>query len=196
MHPQGSTGVPPAWPPPPGPPPRPKWSWSGLLGVGIGTVALVVAIVAVARPSASSLTHVAPPSAASSTVTSTAAKDSVAEARALCTVLAPLFGEMDQKSNAWQATGDPGTPARDAALPGYRAFVEDWAGRAQDALAAHPDADSFLKRTLQRFIDDRILMVRNMRPGPATEYDKEAWADSGTAYEGPLSVCYQLGIKW
>jgi len=103
---------------------------------------------------------------------------------------------MDQKSNAWQATGDPGTPARDAALPGYRAFVEDWAGRAQDALAAHPDADAFLKRTLQRFIDDRILMVRNMRPGPATEYDKEAWADSGTAYEGPLSVCYQLGIKW
>lgn len=164
--------------------------------MGIGTVALALAIVAVARPSASSSTHVAPPSAVSSTVTSTAAKDSVAEARALCTVLAPLFGEMDQKSNAWLATGDPGSPARDSALSGYRTFVEDWAGRAQDSLAAHPDADPFLKRTLQRFIDDRVLMVRNMKPGPATTNDEQAWADSMTAYEGPLSVCYQLGIKW
>lgn len=85
---------------------------------------------------------------------------------------------------------------RDAALPDYRAFIEDWAGRAQDALNANPSADTFLKRTLQRFIDDRVLMVRSMRPGPSTTYDKESWADSMTAYEGPLSACDSLGIEW
>ncbi|MUL78749.1 hypothetical protein FZI94_22165 [Mycobacterium sp. CBMA226] len=114
----------------------------------------------------------------------------------MCSALSPLFAENDKKSNAWLATGEPGTPARDAALPGYRAFIEDWAGRAQDVVNAHPDADPFLKRTTQRFIDDRVLMVRNMRAGPSTTYDDQAWADSMTAYEGPLTACDSLGIKW
>ncbi len=142
-----------------------------------------------------------PPSAvrqpvATVATTPTQATDPIKGAHSLCAAMAPLFAEDDKKSNEWNATGEPGTPARDAALPGYRAFSEDWAGRAQDVLDAHPDADQFLRRTTQRFIDDRVLLVRNMRPGPVKPPDDEAWADSMTAYGGPLSVCQYLGIRW
>jgi hypothetical protein len=106
------------------------------------------------------------------------------------------MAEGDQTTNAWLATGVPGTPARDAALPKYRSDTEDWARRTQDVLDAHPDVDAFFKRTLQRFIDDQILLVRNMQPGPSKPPDDEAYADGMTAYEGPVSVCAALAIKW
>lgn len=155
-------------------------------------IGIVVGVVGSTGPGA------APPSAVRLPVatTPTQAADPTKGAHALCAAIAPLFAENDKKSNEWNATGDPGTPARDAALPGYRAFSEDWAGRAQDVLNAHPDADQFLRRTTQRFIDDRVLLVRNMRTGPVKPPDDEAWADSMTAYEGPLSVCQYLGITW
>jgi len=116
--------------------------------------------------------------------------------RALCTAIKPLMSEDDERSNAWIATGEPGSPERDAALPEFREYTEDWAGRLQDAVDANPNAHPFFLRTLQRFIDDRLLLVRNMRPGPAKNYDNQAWADSMTAYGGPLSICGSLGIKW
>lgn len=202
-------GAPPAGAPMPGipgpPPGPPGYEWrpikphrnTGLLiavvaATVIGITGLVVGIVGLTRPAPAPLS--APTSAAPTAATQTG--DPVAGAKALCTAMGPLFAENDKKSNAWQATGDPGTPARDAALPGYRAFIEDWAGRAQDIVNAHPDADPFMTRTTQRFIDDMVLLVRNMRPGPSKQPDDEAWADSMTAYGGPLSVCQSLGIKW
>ncbi len=100
------------------------------------------------------------------------------------------------RTNAFIDSGDPGTPARDAAQPKFRSETEDWAGRIQPLLDEHQDVDPFFRRTLQRFIDDRILLVRNMRPGPAKDYDNEIWADSLSAGGGPLSICYELGLKW
>ena len=106
------------------------------------------------------------------------------------------MAESDRVSNAYTGTGDMGTPARDAALPKYVSDTQDWARRTQAVLDANPDADPFFRRTLQRFIDDRKLFVANVRPGPGQDYDQSAWADSLTAYGGPLSICQGLGIKW
>jgi hypothetical protein len=100
------------------------------------------------------------------------------------------------RTSAFIDSGDPGTPARDSAQPKFRSDTEDWAGRIQPLLDQHQDADSFFRRTLQRFIDDRILLVRNMRAGALKEYDKEIWADSLSAGGGPLSICNGLGVKW
>lgn len=155
------------------------------IGVAVGVVGLT-------RPGPTPPATVSQPASTTTNLTA----DPIKGAHALCLAMAPLFAEDDKKSNEWNATGDPGTPARDAALLAYRVFSEDWAGRAQDILDAHPDADPFLRRTTQRFIDDRVLLVRNMRPGPVKPPDDEAWADSMTAYGGPLWVGQYLGIKW
>lgn len=195
MHPQGSTGVPPAWPPAPGPLPRPKWSWSGLLGVGIGTVALIIAIVAVAKPSG------APPAqnatAPTSTSPSTApAGDTSAANHELCTAIAPLMTENDYFTTTWVKSGHTGSPERDAATKPFVAATQDWAARIQPVIDAHPDADPYLRRTLQRFVDDNRLLIADVAAGPATPYDDTIYNDSVAAYGGPLSVCTGLGIKW
>ena len=201
MHPQQGGGVgaqqpltPPVQQPVGGPPRRARFPWMTLVVALVSVAALVVGVLALTRPN-SAPAPVSAPASPSSTAPTPATDTSTAD-RALCTAIAPLLAEDDRTSNAWLATGAPGTPARDAALPKYRSDSEDWARRSQAALDAHPDASAFFKRTLQRFIDDRILLVRNMEPGPTKPPDDEAWSDSLTAYEGPLSVCYPLGIKW
>lgn len=193
MYPQGSTGIPPAWPPSPGQPPRPKWSWTGLLGVAIGTVALVVAIVGVTR------TPSAPPAsvAASTTPSQTAASsDTTAANRDLCLAIAPLMTENDRFTTTWVKSGHTGSPERDAATKPFVAATQDWAGRIQPVIDAHPDADPYLRRTLQRFVDDNRLLIADVAAGPATPYDDTIYNDSVAAYGGPLSVCTGLGIKW
>lgn len=193
MHPQGSTGVPPSWSPPPGPPPRPKWSWSGLLGVGIGTVALAVAIVGVAR------TPSGPPAsvAVSTTPSQTAsAADTTAANRDLCSAIAPLMTESDRTTTEWVKSGHTGSPERDAATPKYVAATQDWVRRIQPIIDAHADVDPYLHRTLQRFVDDRRLLIADVAAGPWQPYDDAAYSDSLAAYSGPLSVCSELEVKW
>jgi hypothetical protein len=203
MHPQpgDQSGAAQPWSPPPqqaapGPARRPRFSWMGLFGAVVAAAALAVAIIALIRSQPVAEPSSSVPAATASATTTAAAQDTSAADRALCTAIAPLMGDYDRTSNAWLATGQPGTPARDAALPKYRSDTEEWARRSQEALDGHPSASAFFKRTLQRFIDDRILLVRNMEPGPTKPPDDQAWADSMTAYEGPLSVCYPLGVTW
>lgn len=193
-------------PPPPVGPPGNDWRYAPpvrrgnkLMSAGIVITALIslaalaVGIVAlVTRPTPAT----AVPAPAPASRSAAPAGDTTTADRALCNAISPLMTEDDHNSNTWIATGDPGSPERDAALPKYRDDTEDWAGRIQDVVDANPNAHPFLLRTLQRFVDDRVLLVRNMRPGPSKQYDDEAWSDSMTAYGGPLSVCNALGIKW
>lgn len=194
-------GVSPA--PPPGPhgsywgypPPAQrakKWTAVGVVvAILIGLAALTVGIVALVTRPAPSGVSAPPPNQPAAAPSDTTEADT-----ALCMAIKPLMAEDDDRSNAWINTGEPGSPARDAALPDFRKYTEDWAGRMQDEVEANPGAHPFFLRTLQRFIDDRVLLVRNMRPGPAVNYDKHAWSDSMTAYGGALSICGALGIKW
>jgi len=175
-----------------GPPQRPRLSWLALVAAVIAVAALVIGVIGLFRPTSGS----APASAPASTAAPTSSADTSAADRALCNAIAPLMGDYDRISNDWLATGATGTPARDAALPKYRSDTQDWARSSQNALDDHPDASQFFRRTLQRFIDDRILLVHNMEPGPSKPPDDEAWGDSMTAYGGPLLVCGKLGITW
>jgi hypothetical protein len=161
----------------------------GVVAVLVAVAALVVALTGVGREPAPATPAAAP--AAPSQVASTADAD-----RGLCTSIAPLMAESDKTGNAFVGLGPTGTPARDAALPKFVADTEDWARRTQGVLDAHPDAQPFLRRTLQRYIDDMTLYAKNIRPGPQTTYDTAAWADSLVAYGGPLTTCQDLGIKW
>jgi hypothetical protein len=159
----------------------------GVVAVLLAGSALVVALTGIGRQPVPGVPAAAP----SQTAASTADAD-----RALCTAIAPLMGESNKQANTFVGLGDTGTPTRDAALPKFVSDTEDWARRTQAVLDSHPDAQPFLKRTLQRYIDDMTLYVRNVRPGPQQTYDTAAWSDSLVAYGGPLAICQDLGIKW
>ena len=155
--------------------------------LALATAALVVGGFALTR-------HSSPASAADRT--STSATDTAAADKALCTAAAPILAESDRVTNAYFGLGDPGTPARDAALPKFSTDTLDWAKRAQEVLDAHPDAQVLLRRSLQRFVDDFQLLAVGLRPGPLKPYNTELWYDSNSAYHGPISVCEKLGVKW
>jgi hypothetical protein len=160
----------------------------GVVAILLAAAALVVALTGIGRQPAPAAPATAP---AASQPTSTTEAD-----RALCIAIAPLMTEGNRMANAFVDLGDTGAPARDAALPKFVSDTKDWARRIQAVLDSHPDVQPFLKRTLQRYLDDMTLYVDNVRPGPKQTYDAAAWADSLVAYGGPLAICQDLGVSW
>jgi hypothetical protein len=186
----GSFAAPQARPPYAEGPPRPRRIGvvaSGLvLTFVLAVAALVIALVA--------LTHEPSPVTPSSAPSTPPVSN--ADDKALCQAIAPLMKENDDRSNAFLATGQPGSPERDAALSKFVSDTQDWARRTQQALDVQANPPRFMTRALQRYIDDMQLFVASVRPGPGTQYDEAAWTDSIEAYGGPLATCQALGIGW
>jgi hypothetical protein len=175
-----------------GPIQQPRRGIVGTVGVVlallIAVVALIVAIVALNQ---------APPSPPPSPAASPPQQAPNADGdRKLCEGIAPLMKENDDRSNAFLATGQPGSPEQDAALPKFVTDTQDWARRTQQVLDANATPPRLLTRSLQRYIDDMQLFVASVRPGPGTKYDEAAWTDSIVAYGGPLATCQALGVQW
>ncbi len=185
----------PGWTPPPEQ--RPRRGGGLLAGLGIAlalllsAAALVVGVVALVRQPATSAS-----SASSTTSAPSQAGDTTAADRALCTAIAPIMGDSDRVSNAYTNLGAAGTPDRDAATPQFVTDTKDWTHRAQEALDAHSDVQPFLRHSLQRYIDDRQILVAGLRTGPLPPYQDAIWTDSMAAYNGPITACGDLGIKW
>ena len=150
----------------------------------LAVIALVIGLVAL-------LTQPTVPAPATTNAQSTATAD-----KALCQAIGPLMKENDDRSNAFLATGEPGTPERDAALQKFVTDTQEWARRTQQVLDSHNNPPRLITRALQRYVDDMQLFVASVRPGPGTQYDEAAWTDSIVAYGGPLSICQQLGVNW
>ncbi|WP_236737234.1 hypothetical protein [Mycolicibacterium llatzerense] len=162
-----------------------------VLALILGIAAVVINVVAWTRPE--------PPK--KSTVPTTAAVphppvDSQAASRDLCSAIAPLMAENDAFANAYAHLGEPGTPARDAATPKFVIDTKDWISRIQPIVDENPDADPYLRRTLQRFIDDQHLIMLELRPGQLTSWWQALWSDSLGAYAGPLLHCKNLNVIW
>jgi hypothetical protein len=163
---------------------RPSWLAVGVaLAIALALAALVIAVVSPGSQPA--------PAASSPSPQAITAAD-----KALCQAIGPLMKENDDRSNAFLATGQPGSPQRDAALGKFVSDTQDWARRTQQVLDAHANPPRFTTRALQRYIDDMQLFVSSVRPGPGTQYDEAAWTDSIVAYGGPLAACQQLGVGW
>jgi hypothetical protein len=155
------------------------------LAVVLAVTALVIALVSLmSEPAPAPVANSSNPQAAT-----------VAD-KSLCQAIGPLMKENDDRSNAFLASGQPGTPQRDAALPKFVSDTQDWARRTQQVLDGHANPPRFTTRALQRYIDDMQLFVASVRPGPGTQYDEAAWTDSIVAYGGPLAACQQLGVSW
>ncbi|WP_373145954.1 hypothetical protein [Mycobacterium marinum] len=202
-HSGGESGHALPWPPPagqqpvPGQPLRRRGSSWGTVVVGVvGIAALVVAIIALAKASSQSSVASPPLGSSSASPAPTRAGDTSTADRALCEAIAPLMAESDSATTAYINTGTSQSPERIAATPKYVTATQDWASRIQPVIDDHPDVDPYLKRTLQRFVDDMRLYVTDLDAGPSLSYDDTVYADSMAAYNGPLRTCWDLGVKW
>ncbi|WP_142301089.1 hypothetical protein [Mycobacterium lehmannii] len=164
---------------------------SSLLAVVLAAAALVVALTNRSGGESSTVAASADDPDTSSTPASTEKAD-----RALCTAIAPLMAEYDNTSTAWFGLGQPGTPARDSALPEFVDDTKDWVNRVETVMNEHPGVQPRFTRTLQPHLDDLWLLVNNVAPGPERIYDSAAWVDSLVAYGGPQSICNDVGISW
>ncbi len=190
--------MPPAGYGPPPPPGRPRspglFTAIGLASAILLAVAgLIVGIIGLNRPPASTSTS---QSSSASSPSTSATSDTTAADRKLCEEVGPLLHESNETGKAFVDLGNPGTAARDAGISDYEASVLDWVKRIQPVLDSHPGADPFLRRMLQRMIDDIRVYAVNIRPGPETAPDAAAWNDATIGYSGPHEVCHRLGVQW
>ena len=186
----------PSYTPPPSPRPprhgRPVLVWV-LVGVSVVASAAALVFGGVALKATQSTAPV--------TTTITAAPPTPvlfddAGDKALCGAISDLMRERDDADQAYQAL-PAGSPERNAAIPAYKAGVQDWARRMQTVLAAHVQPDRYLTRTLQRYIDDKLLYSQNIYKNKAADpFDKPTWDTGVVDYGGALGRCNQLGIRW
>lgn len=159
-------------------------------------VALITAIAALVVGSAALATRSAVAREAAQPSSTPAASDTTQADRALCTAIGPLLASENEINNGYVDMGDSGTPARDAATPKYITDTLDWIRQVQPILDQHQDADPFLRRSLQRFIDDKHLIVLDLEPGPLPLSLRTLFSDSVGAYSSPLHGCARLGVTW
>jgi hypothetical protein len=163
------------------------------MAILLATAALVVGIVDLTRSS----TPAAPATSTSASPAPTSAPgDFTAANRTLCTAIAPLMSESNRVAKAFTSLGPWGSPESNAGLPKFITDTKDWAGRIQPVIDSHPDVDPYLHRSFQRFVDDRRYLIADLEAGPWQPYDQTNWNDSLSALSGPLSVCWDLGVKW
>lgn len=162
----------------------------------MAVVALITAIAALVVGSAALATRPAAAREAAQPSSTPAAGDTPQADRALCTAIGPLLAEENLINNEYGDLGDSGTPSRDAATPQFITDILDWIRRVQPVVDEHQDADPFLRRSVQRFIDDKHLIVLDLEPGPLPLSLRTLFSDSVGAYSGPLHVCEGLGVTW
>jgi len=162
----------------------------------MAVVALITAIAALVVGSAALATRPAAVREAAQPSSTPAAGDTTQADRALCAAVGPLLAEENRINNAYGDLGDSGTPSRDAATPQFITDILDWIRRVQPVVDEHQDADPFLRRSVQRFIDDKHLIVLDLEPGPLPLSLRTLFSDSVGAFSGPLHVCERLGVRW
>jgi hypothetical protein len=183
------------WQPAPPPPVKRGKGLAAAVGAAIvlAAAALVVGIIALVRPAPS-----APPPPAAPSSSSAHPAGTTEANRAFCTDIAPLMGESDKTAQAFNHN-DKNSPEWKA---GAQTFVNDtkaWVGRMQPVIDSHGDADPYLLRSMQRFVDDRRYLIADLVAGNGAEwlpYDQTSWNDSLAALSGPAGVCWDLGVKW
>ena len=185
------------YPPPQFTPPRP----SRRVGTTLAAAGILLAVILSAAALVISLTRESGTPAESRNVDNSATEpqarvDTAGADRDLCFAISPLLKEYNNTAKAWFSLGEPGTPARDNALPKFTSDTEAFVYKAEDVMAQHPGIQPRLERTLLRYLDDLWLLVNNIAPGQSEDYDKAAWVDATIAYGGPQTICDDLGAGW
>jgi hypothetical protein len=182
----------------PAPPPPPVKRGKGLAAavgaaIVLATAALAVGIIALVRPAPS-----APPPAAAPPSSSAHPAGTTEANRAFCTDIAPLMTESNATAQAFSRVGKD-SPDWKAAAEKYIPATKDWDRRMQPVIDSHGDADPFLLRSMQRFVDNQRDLIADLEAGEGAKwlpYDQTNWNDSLSALSGPTGICWDLGVKW
>jgi hypothetical protein len=162
----------------------------------VGVIALVVGVIVLVRPAPSAPS--APPPVAAPASSSAHPTGTTEANRAFCTDIAPLMTESDKTAQAFSHPAK-NSPEWKAGVPAFVNDTKTWVVRMQPVIDSHGDADPFLLRSMQRFVDDRRSLVADLEAGDGAEWrpdDQTSWNDSLLAGSGPLSACWDLGVKW
>ena len=159
----------------------------------LAVAALVVTVVDLPRSSSTSAPVASRPTAPGPT---SAPAETTAANRALCTAISPLMADSNRVSKTFSNLGPAGSPGWDAGKDKFVADTKDWVGKIQPVIDSRPDVDPYFRRSLQRFVDDRRFLIADLDEGGWQPYDQTNWNDSLSALNGPLNVCWDLGIKW
>ena len=183
------------WQPAPPPPVKRGKGLATAVGAAIvlAAAALVVGIIALVRPAPS-----APPPAAAPASSSAHPAGTTEANRAFCTDIAPLMTESNKTAQAFSHVGKD-SPDWKAAAEKYIPATKEWVGRMQPVIDSHGDADPYLLRSMQRFVDDQRDLVADLEAGSGAAwlpYDQTNWNDGLSALSGPAGVCWDLGVKW
>ena len=158
----------------------------------IAIAALVVSIVDLTRSSSSA----APVTQIEGSPPVPTPADHTVGNKALCTAIAPLMGESDRIGKAFTSLGPPDSAASAAGVSKFVRDTKDWVTRIQPVVDNHPDVDPYFHRMLQRFVDDQKSLALDLAAGPWQAYDQTIWNDGLGAENGPMSTCWDLGVKW
>ena len=165
----------------------------GAAALVVGVIALVVGVIVLVRPAPSAPPPVAAPASSSAHQIGTTEAN-----RVFCTDIAPLMTESDTSAQAFSRVGKD-SPDWKAAAEKFVPETKAWVSRMQPVIDRHGDADPFLLRSMQRFVDDRRYLVADLTAGDGAEWmphDQTNWNDSLSALDGPMTVCWDLGVKW
>lgn len=167
--------------------PRRRVSWLALLATVLAAAALVLSLIAVLRPAPAGDASAAAPAA-----------DTTAADKALCEAIAPLMGESRQIMGRLDKSGPPDSQERVAALPVYTAATKEWVAKMQPLIDAHPNADPFFRRSLQRVVDDSKLLALDLAGSTGRYYNSDdvLLQDAIGSLGGPMNACAVLGVKW
>jgi hypothetical protein len=182
------------WQPPPPPVKRGKGLAAAVgAAVVLAAAALVVGVIALVHPAPS-----LPPPAAAPASSPTHPAGTTEANRAFCTDIAPLMAESNKTAQALSRVGKD-SPDWKAAAQQFIPETKAWAVRMQAVIDSHGDADPYLQRSMQRFVDDRRDLVADLEGagGPTwLPYDQTNWNDSLSALSGPIGNCFDIGVKW
>lgn len=184
-------------PPPPGhadPSRKQSRSVTAIVAAILAAGALIAAAIVVAgdrsQPAGST---------SSTTPTIAAGHPGTVEAnRTFCTDIAPLMAESNKTAQAFSRL-DKKAPDWKAGAQTFMDATTAWLDRMQPVIDSHGDADPYLQRSMQRFVDDTRDLLADLAAGDGPEwlpYDQTIWNDGLGALSGVAHVCYTLGVKW
>lgn len=199
MTPPGAAppGPPPVgWPTPvpPAPTAPRRRGWIAALSVAIvlSCAALGVGLTALLRPTTAPALPAEKPSPTSRSANTAEVN------RAYCNDIAPLMAESDKTAQAFSRL-DRKAPDWKAGAQTFMDATNPWLDRMQPVIDSHGDADPYLQRSMQRFVDDTRYLLADLAAGDGPEwlpYDQTIWNDGLGALSGVAHVCYTLGVKW
>lgn len=179
--------------------PAPRWRvaaprrWGRVLAAAAIAASVGMSIAAITV----TLTRTPPPAPEAAPMTTTVVSGPVGGPadKALCEAITSVVTDEAQLGINLTQAAAAGRAEFDAAIPGYKSAIRDWAARINPVLDAHPNASGYLTRGLHRFVDSDLAYAVGLTPGlEVSSVDRAAWTNSLVGLGAAQDVCSGVGV--